>query len=70
MREEATAILIDKCVSRGGRWSPPGWDITSFVGKLLEVDDVDLLREGVGMLAQALTETEERSSSILFQFMR
>jgi len=27
-------------------------DITSFVGKLLEQDDVDLLREGVRVLAQ------------------
>jgi transposase-like protein len=48
-------------------------DITSFVGKLLEQDDVDLLREGVRVLAQAVMETEvsgqigagpyERSSS-------
>ena len=33
-------------------------DITSFVGKLLEQDDVDLLREGVRVLAQAVMETE------------
>jgi putative transposase len=33
-------------------------DITSFVGKLLEQDDVDALREGVGVLAQAVMETE------------
>ena len=33
-------------------------DVTSFVGKLLEEDDVDLLREGVRVLAQALMETE------------
>ncbi len=33
-------------------------DITSFVGKLLEEDDVDLLREGVRVLAQAVMETE------------
>jgi putative transposase len=33
-------------------------DITSFVGKLLEEDDVDLLREGVRVLAQALMESE------------
>jgi hypothetical protein len=32
----------------------PRMDITSFVGKLLEEDDVDLLREGVRVLAQAL----------------
>lgn len=48
-------------------------DVSSFVGKLLEEDDVDLLREGVRVLAQALMETEvsgqigaapyERSSS-------
>ena len=51
----------------------PRMDITSFVGKLLEQDDVDLLREGVRVLAQAVMETEvsgqigagpyERSSS-------
>src|SRR6266498_2048156 len=39
----------------------PRMDITSFVGKLLEEDDVDLLREGVRVLAQALTETEVSS---------
>jgi len=33
-------------------------DVSSFVGKLLEEDDVDLLREGVRVLAQALMETE------------
>src|SRR2546430_13161692 len=33
-------------------------DITSFVGKLLEEDDVDLLREGVRVLAQVLMESE------------
>jgi hypothetical protein len=33
-------------------------DITSFVGKLLEQDDVDALREGVKVLAQAVMETE------------
>jgi len=32
--------------------------ITSFVGKLLEQDDVDALREGVRVLAQAVMETE------------
>jgi hypothetical protein len=31
-------------------------DITSFVGKLLEQDDVDALREGVRVLAQAVME--------------
>src|SRR6266536_6481354 len=36
----------------------PRMDITSFVGKLLEENDVDLLREGVRVLAQALMETE------------
>jgi len=36
-------------------------DITSFVGKLLEEDDVDLLREGVRVLAQAVMETEVSS---------
>jgi transposase-like protein len=36
-------------------------DVTAFVGKLLEEDDVDLLREGVRVLAQALMETEVSS---------
>ena len=36
----------------------PSLDITSFVGKLLEQDDVDLLREGVRVLAQAVMEAE------------
>src|SRR6266536_433493 len=36
----------------------PSMDITSFVGKLLEQDDVDALREGVKVLAQAVMETE------------
>ena len=39
----------------------PRMDITSFVGKLLEEDDVDLLREGVRVLAQALMETDVSS---------
>ena len=33
-------------------------DITSFIGKLLEENDVDVLREGVRVLAQAVMETE------------
>jgi hypothetical protein len=33
-------------------------DVSSFVGKLLERDDVDALREGVRVLAQAVMETE------------
>jgi hypothetical protein len=36
----------------------PRMDITSFVGKLLEKDDVDALRKGVRVLAQAVMETE------------
>jgi hypothetical protein len=32
-------------------------DIASFVGKLLEQDDVDALREGVRVLAQAVDST-------------
>jgi putative transposase len=36
-------------------------DVSSFVGKLLEEDDVDLLRDGVRVLAQALMETEVSS---------
>jgi hypothetical protein len=31
----------------------PSLDITAFVGKLLEQDDVDALREGIRVLAQA-----------------
>jgi hypothetical protein len=31
-------------------------DVSSFVGKLLEEDDVDVLRDGVRVLAQALME--------------
>jgi len=38
-------------------------DITSFVGKLLEEDDIDLLREGVRVLAQAIMETEVSSQT-------
>jgi putative transposase len=33
-------------------------DVTTFVGKLLEQDDVDALREGVRVLAQALMDIE------------
>ena len=33
-------------------------DVTAFVGKLLEADDVDLLREGVRVLAQVLMDAE------------
>jgi transposase-like protein len=33
-------------------------DVTSFIGKLLEESDVDLLREGVRVLAQALMDAE------------
>ena len=36
----------------------PRMDITSFVGKLLEQDDVDARREGVRVLARAVMETE------------
>jgi transposase-like protein len=39
----------------------PSMDVTSSVGKLLEEDDVELLREGVWILAQALMETEVSS---------
>ncbi len=35
----------------------PRMDITSFVGKLLEENDVDLLPEDVKVLAQAVMET-------------
>jgi putative transposase len=33
-------------------------DVTSFVGKLLEQEDVDALREGIQVLAQLVMETE------------
>ena len=39
----------------------PRMDMTSFVGKLLEENDVDLLREGVRVLAQAIMESEVSS---------
>jgi Transposase, Mutator family len=39
----------------------PRMDVSSFVGKLLEEDDVDVLRNGVRVLAQALMETEVSS---------
>lgn len=39
----------------------PRMDLTSFVGKLLEQDDVDALREGVRILAQAVIEAEVSS---------
>jgi hypothetical protein len=38
-----------------------GMDMTAFVSKRLEEDDVDLLGEGVRVLAQALIETEVSS---------
>ena len=36
----------------------PRMDLSAFVGKLLEEQDGDVLREGVRVLAQALMETE------------
>jgi putative transposase len=36
----------------------PRMDLASFVGKLLEDDDVDVLREGVRVLAQAIMDAE------------
>jgi putative transposase len=39
----------------------PRMDLTSFIGKLLEQDDVDALREGVRILAQAVMETKVSS---------
>ena len=36
----------------------PSMDLSAFVGKLLEEQDGDVLREGVRVLAQALMETE------------
>ena len=36
----------------------PSMDLSTFVGKLLEEQDGDVLREGVRVLAQALMETE------------
>jgi transposase-like protein len=41
--------------------STPSMDITSFIGNLLERDDVDALRESVRVLAQAVMETEVSS---------
>ena len=39
----------------------PRMDVTAFVGKLLEESDVDLLREGVRILAQGLMDAEVSS---------
>ena len=36
----------------------PRMDLSAFVGKLLEEQDGDVLREGIRVLAQALMETE------------
>src|SRR4051794_4277454 len=36
----------------------PGMDLSAFVGKLLEEQDGDVLREGIRVLSQALMETE------------
>jgi hypothetical protein len=36
-------------------------DVTTFVGRLLEQDDVDSLREGVRILAQLIMEHEVSS---------
>ena len=36
-------------------------DVTTFVGKLMEAEDVDLLREGVRVLAQVLMDAEVSS---------
>src|SRR5437762_4955358 len=56
----ATAILNgDK--PRGGTMATQRMDVTSFVGKLLEQDDVDALREGIQVLSQAVMETEVSS---------
>ena len=42
----------------------PRMDLTSFVGKLLEQDDIDALREGVRILAQAVMETEDSGQDL------
>jgi putative transposase len=39
----------------------PRMDVSSFIGKLLEEHDVDVLREGVRILAQALMDAEVSS---------
>jgi putative transposase len=40
------------------RWPKPRMDLSAFVGKLLEKQDGDVLREGIRVLSQALMETE------------
>ncbi len=40
-----------------GRWPPPGWTSRRSSASL-EQDDVDALRQGVRVLAQAVMETE------------
>jgi len=55
-----TAILIDTGEPSQMRRKDghPRWDITSFVGELLAETNVDLLRDGVRVLAQEVMETE------------
>jgi hypothetical protein len=39
-------------------------DVSSFIGKLLEDDDIDLLREGVRVLAPASMDTEATNATV------
>lgn len=43
----------------------PRMDLTAFVGKLLEEQDGDVLREGIRVLSQALMESEDGSTHCL-----
>jgi hypothetical protein len=55
-------ILTD--VEQTSRWrvmAKHRMGVTTFVGKLLEAEDVDLLREGVRVLAQVLMDAEVSS---------
>ena len=40
-------------------------DLSAFVGKLLEEQDGDVLREGIRVLSQALMETESPGSLLV-----
>ena len=43
----------------------PRMDLSAFVGKLLEEQDGDVLREGIRVLSQALMETEVAGLGLL-----
>ena len=46
----------------------PSMDLTAFIGKLLEEQDGDILREGIRVLAQALMEAGQATDQSGVQF--